>query len=89
VAAQPNYKVRAWQIVLQNTHATTDVTVTFKSQAGGTAISPAFLVKAAGGSVTLPFTDMAWFTSAKGEALTVTTSAAGTIVGSVNYSIED
>jgi hypothetical protein len=32
---------------------------------------------------------MAWFTTAKGEALTVTTSAAGVITGTVNYSIEE
>jgi hypothetical protein len=89
VAAQPGYKVRVWQIALQNTHASTDVTVTFKSNAGGTAISGAYLLKAGGGAITLQFTDMAWFTTAKGEALTVTTSAAGVITGTVNYSIEE
>jgi hypothetical protein len=62
--------------------------LTFKSNAGGTAISGAYLLKAGGGAITLQFTDLAWFGTAKGEALTITTSAAGVIVGTVNYSIE-
>ena len=89
VVAQPNYKVRVWQLALQNTHAATDVTVTFKSNAGGTAMSGAYLLKAGGGAITLQYTDMAWFTTAKGEALTITTSAAGVITGTVNYTIEE
>lgn len=88
VAAQPGFKVRVWQFVLQNTHATTDVTVTFKSNAGGTAISGAHLLKAAGGSFALPYSEMAYYTSASGEALTITTSAAGVVAGTVNYSVE-
>jgi hypothetical protein len=88
VAAQPGQKVRVWQLALENTHASTDCSVTFKSSTGPTAISGTYLLKAGGGAITLQYTEMAWFNSNLGDGLVLTTSAAGTITGTVNYSIE-
>jgi PIN domain nuclease of toxin-antitoxin system len=85
VPAQPGKKIRVWQFELQNKHATTDMDVTFKSAT--TAIDAAFTVYAKG-NYGRSASDVAYFTTASGEALNITTSAAGTLVGRVGYTID-
>lgn len=87
VAGQPGKIIKVWQLCLENIHATTDDTLTFKSNA--TAINGGgFLLKAAGGGLTMQFTQMAWMCTAPGDPLVLTTSAAGTITGIVLFSVE-
>jgi hypothetical protein len=74
------YKV--WQFEMQNKHATTDTDVTFKSNT--TAISPAYTIYAKG-SWGRPSGTASYFVTNRGEALQITTSAAGTLVGQVWY----
>jgi hypothetical protein len=78
--------IRVWKFALQNTHATTDCSITLKS--GTTALSGVHLLTAAGGSFALPYDGMSWYDTAQGEDLNLTTSAGGTIVGHVKYTVE-
>lgn len=85
VPAVPGRRIRVFQFMLENKHASTDTDITFKSAT--TAISGAFIIKNSGGSITGNYTGCAWFKTAPGEALNLTTSAAGNIVGQIQYDI--
>ncbi len=89
VKAQPNKKIRVWALVLQNKHATVDTNITFKSAT--TAISGVLYMKALGtnGFLNLPYTSVAYYSTAKGEALNVTTSGAGDLNGEIYFTYED
>jgi hypothetical protein len=86
VAGQPGKHIYIWQFALENNHASTDVTVTLKD--GTTALNGAGnLLKAGGGAyvhdcggTAIPLT--------LGNDLNLTTSAAGTISGFIQVSIE-
>jgi len=87
VSGQPGKKILVWEIVLENNHASTDVTVTFKD--GSTAINGAGqLLKAGGGSWVRGCDGGSAFYTANGNDLNLTTSAAGTISGYIKYTIE-
>jgi hypothetical protein len=77
------YKVFGFE--MQNKHATTDTDITFKTAT--TAISPAFTVYAKG-SYGRPAGPVAQFVTERGDALNLTTSAAGTLVGIIWYDID-
>lgn len=83
VAAQPGKKIYVIAFVLEDNHATTDVTVTLKS--GTTALNGAGqLIKAAGGSWSHDCSKPAFVTAA-GSAFNLTTDAAGTLSGIIWY----
>lgn len=86
-AGKQDGRICVWQLCLENNHATVDGTLTFKDNA--TAMNGAgFLLKAAGGNLTLPHSDMPWFKCTKGNPLVLTTAGAATISGFIQYSIE-
>lgn len=87
VAGQPGKKVYVWQFFLENNHASTDVTVTWKD--GTTALNGAGnLLKAGGGSWVHMCSNTAAFATSNGGDLNLTTSAAGTISGQIQYTVE-
>lgn len=86
VAGQPGRRIYIWQFFFVNGHASTDVSVTLNE--GSTAISGAYLIKAAGGSHSGLCSGLAWASTAPGDSFTITTSAAGSLQGTVYYTIE-
>lgn len=87
VTGEPGKKIYVWQFSLENNHATTDVTVTWESNS--TALNGAGnLLKANGGSWVQPCSGMAKYVTNTGESLNFVTSAAGTISGDIQYSVE-
>lgn len=87
VAGQPGKKVYVWQFFLENNHASTDVTVTWKD--GSTALNGAGnLLKAGGGSWVHMCSGTVAFSTSNGGDLNLTTSAAGTISGQIQYTVE-
>jgi len=86
IASDPNKRIFVWQWFLVNSHATQDENVTLKE--GSTAISGAYLLKAAGGSHTASCTGTPWAIVPKGSAFVLNESAAGSIQGTVYYTLE-
>lgn len=87
VAAQPGKRIYVWQFALENNHASTDDTVTFKS-ASTSLHGAGQLLKAGGGAWVQACSELAPFVTVAGEALNLTTSAAGTISGYIQYTVE-
>ena len=86
IAAQAK-KIVVWQWFFVNTHATQDENLTLKE--GSTAISGAYLLKAAGGSHTAPCTGTPWAIMPIGSAFVLNESAAGSIQGTVYFTLEN
>lgn len=85
-SGQPGKRIYIWQFAIENNHATTDVTVTLKD--GTTALNGAGnLLKAGGGSYVHDCSGTA-IPLTVGNDLNLTTSAAGTISGFIQYTIE-
>lgn len=83
VPGKPGHRIHVWKGVLVNKHASQDVEVTFKC--GSYVMHGAILLKANGGSWTLPFDGMDWMDCAAGGDLVLTTSAAGSVQGLVKF----
>lgn len=87
LAGTPAKKIYVWQFVLENNHATVDTLVTIKD--GTTALNGGGqLLKAAGGAWTQPCSGTAFFITSTGADLNLTTSAAGTISGQIQVTIQ-
>ncbi len=87
VAGQPGKHIYVWQFVLENNHASTDDTVTFKTSS--TSLHGAGqLLKAGGGAWVQNCTNLAPFVTNLGDDLNLTTSAAGTISGYIQFTVE-
>ncbi len=87
IAGQPGKKIYVWQFAMENNHASTDVTVTVKD--GSAALNGGGnVLKAGGGAWMGHCSGTAYFATQPGNSLVITTSAAGTISGSVQYSYE-
>jgi hypothetical protein len=87
IIASSNKRIVVWQWFLVNSHATQDENLTIKE--GSTAISGAYLLKAAGGSHTAPCTGTPWAIVPLGSAFVINESAAGSIQGTVYYTLEN
>jgi hypothetical protein len=87
VAASGSKRIRVLSVVI-NQGDTTPSSVTFNSKGSGagTTISPALKAAANGGFV-LPLNVKGWFSTNRGEALTVTTGAGSTSSVIVTYDV--
>lgn len=86
VASEASRRIFVWQWFLVNSHATQDESVTLKE--GSTSTSGAYLLKAAGGSHTAPCTGTPWAIVPAGSSFIVNLSAAGSLQGTVYYTME-
>ena len=86
IAADSSRQIRVWQFFMDNTHASTDVNVTWKS--GSTAISGAYLLVHAGGAHSEPCTGTPWAIIPVGSAFVLNTSASGSIQGTVYFTYQ-
>ena len=86
IASDPARRIFVWQWFLVNSHATQDESITLKE--GSTAISGAYLLKAAGGSHTAVCSGTPWAIVPAGSAFVLNESAAGSIQGTVYYTLE-
>lgn len=81
VAALTTGKIRVVSLFLQNTTAQT---VTFKSAAGGTAITGAMALGTLG-TLVLPFNPAGWFETAAAALLELFTSGSTQVSGGIGY----
>lgn len=81
VAAQTGQKIRVVGLFLVNTTAQT---LTFKSGAGGTALTGAMAV-GANGSLILPFNDTGWFETAAATLLELALSVGTQVSGAIQW----
>ena len=86
IASDASRKIFVWQWFLVNSHASQDENITLKE--GSTSISGAYLLKAGGGSHTAICTGTPWAIVPKGSAFILNESAAGSIQGTVYYTLE-
>jgi hypothetical protein len=86
VASDPNRQIRVWQFFMVNTHASTDVNITWKE--GSTSTSGAYVLKAGGGAHSEPCSGTPWAIVPVGSAFVLNTSASGSIQGTFYYTYQ-